>query len=312
MGPHVSGTETIDDLRDLRAFCRVVDLGSLTAAANDLRETKGSISRRLSRLERQLGVVLIRRSPRLVQPTEDGIAYRARLARVLELLDDANAKVRHGHDEPHGNLRVTAPIDFGDIILAPIVARFCENYPDVTVEMILTDQRLDFDVHQIDVAIRASFGPLVDSALTARKLVDLHAKLFATRAYLKKNGTPRDVEGLARHRVLVSGVPRRSRMFELRRLSDPRAPAVTVRATLSASDFTFVREVGLSNGGIALLPSTIARSDVAARRLVAVLDDWAAFSASIYLMHHGTRFVAPKVRAFRDFILDELRPRRSP
>src|SRR4051812_32831093 len=110
---------SIADLQDLRAFCQVVDLGSITAAAKALGETKGSVSRRLTRLERALGVVVVQRSPRRVQATEDGIAYRARVGRALELLDDAAVQVQQARTAPHGHLRITAATDIGLSVVAP-------------------------------------------------------------------------------------------------------------------------------------------------------------------------------------------------
>ena len=132
MKHQVSGSEPYNpEILELRAFCKVVDLGSITAAAKALGESKGNVSRRLTRLERGLGVALVRRSPRLVQATEDGLAYRMRVGRILELLDDASAAVQRAHGAPSGHLRVTAPIDLGLSIVAPLVTGFVERFPSL-------------------------------------------------------------------------------------------------------------------------------------------------------------------------------------
>jgi len=175
--PEVAIPATIpDDLRDLRAFCLVVDHGSLTAAAKPLGETKGSVSRRLSRLESALGVPLVRRSPRLVQPTEEGVLYQQRVGRALELLEDATDALKEAQGHPRGRLRVTAPPDFAHTVLAPVFARFCEAHRDISLELILTDRQLDFDAHQLDVALR---------------LLDGQMGFVASPAYLEREGHPR-------------------------------------------------------------------------------------------------------------------------
>lgn len=303
----VAGAETRPEIGDLKAFCLVVDLGSVTAAAKALGETKGSVSRRLTRLERTLGVVLLRRSPRRVQATEDGVAYRGRVGRALELLDDANAQARQARATPHGHLRVTAPVDVGMALAAPVVARFVEKYPEVTVDVVLTEQRLDFDAHQIDVALRATEA-LEDSSLVAHRLLDLEAALFASPAYLRKHGEPRTPEELCDHRILLATASRGRAPLTLRPRGegkgDARSVTTRVRAAVTASDFSFGKETALASGGIALLPSAIAERELRQKRLVPVLDGWIAFTASLYLVHPGGRFIPPKVRAFRDHVLD--------
>lgn len=298
------------DLSDLRAFCLVADLGSITAAARSLGEAKGSVSRRLTRLEEGLGVTLLRRTPRLVQPTEVGAAYRARLGRAIELLDDATAQASEAHDRPSGRLRVTAPADLGHSLLAPLVAEFTERHPEVTVEMVLSSAVLDFDAHQIDVAVRAG-GALRDSSLVAHKIETVEGKLFASPSYLAKHGEPREPSELTAHRVVMMKLPNSEATLTLRR-GDEEAVEVPVRASVVALDFSFAQEVTLAGGGVAVLPTIIARREVEAGRLAPVLADHVAFKGSLYLLHHGTRFLQPKVRAFRDFVLGACRSRVKP
>lgn len=306
----VTETETTPDVRDLRAFCLVVDLGSITAAARHLQETKGSVSRRLSRLEEGLGASLLRRSPRLVQPTEDGAAYRTRIGRVLEMLDDATSELHGGRDAPRGTLRVTAPNDLAVSLLAPVVTRFLERYPEVSVDMLLTERRLDLDAEQIDIAFRAS-AALEDSSLVAHKLQDLEGRLFASRAYLKKHGVPKTPDDLEAHRLIVMSPLRSQKTLPLRKAADAPPAHVRIRPALIASDASFLREVALAGAGIVTLPSEVARRDVERGRLVPVLTDHLPFTGALYLIHQGSRFLAPKVRAFRDHVLESFgrRPR---
>ncbi|MCC6524605.1 MAG: LysR family transcriptional regulator [Polyangiaceae bacterium] len=291
----------VKDLGDLRALCLVADTGSITAAARALGEGKGSVSRRLTRLERALGLTLFLRSPRRVQPTEEGAAYRAEVGRALEVLDAAAAEAQQAHGAPRGHLRATAPYDLGVGVLAPLVARFSERYPEVSVEMILTESLLDFDSHQIDVALRAA-AALQDSTLVAHRLADLEGGLFAAPAYLRKHGTPRRLEDLGAHRLVAIKATRGAATLLLRGPAE-RETRLRVTCAVSASDNAFCREVALAAGGIALLPSVIVAREVAEGTLVRVLDDYALADAALYLVHPGGRVVTPKVRAFRDFVV---------
>ncbi len=299
--------ETIDaDLLDLRAFCLVVDLGSITAAARTLGETKGSVSRRITRLEHALGVELLRRSPRLVQATEDGLAYRMRVGRALELLEDANAAVQQARASPSGHLRVTAPFDLGLSLLAPLSAGFAERYPEISLEMLLTEALLDFDAHQIDVALRAT-ASLPDSSLIAHRLQHIELGLFAAPAYLRKHGPVRTPEDLAGHRLLLAQTARGHATIALQPRPGARGERaeLRVRAAIAASDYSFCREVALAGAGIALVPAVNVRGDLEAKRLVPVLKDHAIDGgAPLYLVHPGTRFLPSKIRAFRDYLLD--------
>ena len=303
------------DVSDLRAFCRVVDLGSITGAARVLGETKGAVSRRITRLEQALGVVLLRRSPRLVQATEDGAAYRASVGRVLELLDDANALARRALSAPSGHLRVTAPVDVGLTLMPPIMASFVERYPDISVEMILTETLLDFDGHQIDVAVRAG-ASLQDSALVAHRLRDFTGRLYASPAYVKAHGAPRRPDDLAQHRVLLVHSLRGASALTLRRGDEEHRLRLRARGSLAGSDFAFTRELALAGNGVALLPDLVARSAVESGALVPLLREWAGFSGALFAVHQGARLLTPKVRVFRDhlvaaFAAQGRRPRRS-
>lgn len=310
MKPNVSKTVTSDiNLADLRAFGLVVDLGSLTAAAKRLGESKGSISRRLSRLESSVGVALLRRSPRLVQPTEEGLLYRGRLNQALELLDEATAALQEPNTAPKGHLRVTAPQDFG-VAFAPLMTSFLEQYPGITLEMILTDQNLDFDLDQIDVALRIA-TKLKDSSLVAKKLFDLeHLRMFATPEYLQKNGTPTRPEELAGHRFLLMRVLGGQMTLGLRHPKRGEKSQLTISAALSASDGNFLREAALASAGILLAPSVFLRRDIESGRLVPLLPEYQIDqSASLYLLYQPRQILPQKIRVFCDFVIEKTAER---
>lgn len=296
------------DLVDLRAFCLVVDQRSVTAAAKALGQTKGNISRRITRLERTLGVALLRRSPRVVQATEDGAAYRMQVGKILELLDDANNAVARSRATPSGHLRVTAPSDMA-ATLSPMVVDFSAMYPDITIEMVLTQQVLDFDAHQLDVALRAA-RTLADSQLIAHKLRDADAALYASPAYLKKNKAPQEPHDLQDHRFLGFQHVRGHGTLTMWRLASPRDEVrIRLKAAVSSVDYAFLIEACAAGGGIAMLPTLNAQRYIRDGSLVPVLKAWGGGGASFYLLHQGGRFLPSKVRVFRDYMLDAFAAR---
>lgn len=303
----VSATDTGYDTQDLRAFCRVVDLGSITAAAATLGETKGSVSRRVARLERGLGVPLLVRTGRNVRPTEEGAVFRDRAAHALSVLDDAAASLRRLDTAPVGHLRVTAPPGIGTLVLGPVIAPFMEAYPGITLEILLTDEVLSFRDHGIDVALRAA-ASLPDSSLVAHKLLPIDAMLIAAPAYLERHGAPAEVADLARHRLL-SPQPR-SPMPPLVLVEEAppgRRVEVTVRPRVVSPDVLILREAVLAGAGIGFSPLPMARADIDAGRLVRVLPAWRVTTRNALWLLHAGGPLPPKVRAFRDFVRDHLR-----
>jgi DNA-binding transcriptional LysR family regulator len=297
--PEVAVPATLPaDLRDLRAFCLVVDNGSLTAAARLLRETKGSVSRRLTRLESSLGVPLLRRSPRLVQPTEDGLLYRQRVGQALELLEDATNALNESRGHPRGRIRVTAPPDFANTVLVPVLSRFSEAHRDISLELLLTDRELDFDAHQLDIALRVT-PSLRDSSLIAHRLLDVQLGFVASPAYLEREGAPRQLADLAKHRVLM-----------MRHGNGP--AGIRLIPGVVAQDGAFLRSLALAGAGIALLPLAVAELELAQGQLVRVLPSQdIGHGFSLYLLHPATPMLPARIRAFRDFMTHEFpRPGR--
>lgn len=298
MRPKVAEAETLTgDLADLRAFCLAVDLGSVTAAARALDESKGALSRRIARLERSVGATLLRRGPRSVSATEEGALFRARAGVALESLDEAAAEVRAGADEPRGTLRVTGPTDLG-VLLAPVIAQFAEAHPALRVEVELTQATLDFEAHRIDVAFRAA-AVLRDSPLVAHRLRSLSLGLFATPGYLRQHGAPQHPGELAAHRVFAMRPHNRPMRLTLR--AGDTAEVVQLRPVVQANDNVFVRDATLSGAALGVLIAEIAAADVAAGRLVPVLEAWSPVErGAIFLLHENTSRLPAKVRAFRE------------
>jgi DNA-binding transcriptional LysR family regulator len=297
---------SLTDLGDLRAFCLVVDLGSITLAAKTLGEGKGSISRRLSRLEATVGVKLLRRTPRLVQATDEGVGFRTQVGRALDQLEDATAQLRNAQELPAGVLRVTAPYDLGVTVFAPLISEFVERFPGVSVDMVLTEAVLSFESHQIDVAIRAGASLPDSPSLVAQRLNNSYMSLYAAPGYLAKHGAPGKPEDLARHRIAAiraSGGKTTLALWKPEGSKRQKRVEVRVRVSIAATDHAFCREAALAGYAIAPLPSLLVGADLAAGRLVPVLAPYVLGEASVHLIYLGSRQLQPKIRAFRDFML---------
>lgn len=308
MKPAADYETLIDDVHDLRAFALAVDLRSFTATARLMGESKATVSRRIARLESALGVSLLRRTPRAVEPTDDGTAYRLRVAEILELLGSANAAARDAHAAPSGQLRITVPPGF-EAGLAPLIARFVGEYPEVTVSVLISERFVDLEAEHIDVALRAT-GKLADSALVAHRLDDIERIIVAAPSYLQERAAPKRAEELVTHRIVQLGQAHAASTIALR-AADGATTEVLLPFSIAATDVGFARALAVAGAGIAILPRLVVQPDLEAGRLVHVLRRYVAAGSSLYLLHRAGRFLPPKVRAFRDFILREF-PKACP
>lgn len=290
-------------LDDLGVFVRVVEHKSMSAAARRLGVPKSTVSRAIARLEDGLRVRLFQRTTRSLAPTEAGQALYVEILPHVEGLRAATSVLTTESEAPRGLLRVTAPNDLGTLLLADVVTRFCQRYPEVHIEVVLTPRTIDLVSEGIDLAIRA--GVLRDSSLVAKKIAETDLRLFASPTYLAKRGTPRAVADLAAHDAVLF----RSKNGRARWTLECRAEktSVDVRGGVSGDDFAFLVAATLAGAGIGLLPRFTAEAEVGAGHLVRVLPTHAAKAGAIYVVHASSKHVPRKVTAFRDFLVESLR-----
>jgi len=295
-------TDMLDiDLNDIRVFVEVVKAQSFTGAGNALGMPRSTVSRRIAKLERQLGARLLHRTTRRLQLTDIGSSYYERCAQSLAAIDAAELEVRASQDTPRGRIRVTAPNDLGRH-LAPVVRRFIERYPDVIVDVELTQRMVDLVGEGFDLALRAA-SHMPDSSLIARRIGGGDARLYASPAYLEARGTPKDIGELARHDCLMLGS---SRNQTWRLIKDGEEVTVPVTARVYVNDPVFTRTLALGDGGIGLIPEFLACELVAEGRLVRVLPDYFARSAGLYVVYPSAKHLSATVRAFRDLLIEAL------
>lgn len=301
LAPDVPELATSLDLADLRAFCRVVDLGSVTAAARDLGTAKSNVSRRLARLEGVVGAVLLRRERRRLEPTDEGRAFREKAGRALELLDDATRDLSGAAEEPAGLVRLTVPQGLAATVLPAVLAEFLELHPRVSLEVLATDAVLSFRDHRIDAALRASRG-LPDSSLVAWRLLTFQPELVAAPTYLSRRGVPEHPLDLLHHDLLLIPIDHDGVRLVFEPLAGGRPVEVRLVGRVRSHEAALLQSLAAAGGGIAYrLPA-----GDEARSLVPVLPGWRVVAdASLYLLT-APGLLPPKVRALRDHLRGRL------
>ena len=306
MAHSVDEMETLSGaLDDVRTFCRVVELGTLSAAARVMGETKGSISRRLRRLESSLGLQLLARHPRSVSITAEGQLFYGKAREGLLLLDEGAELARATRSEPRGTLRITAPLDLGQEWLPPLLVAFAEQHPQIRIELLIGDQRLDLASHQIDIALRATDGGLPDMGYSARSLTQLTMGWYAAPAYLARTGIPTRPEDLPQHALVLMAGPHGCTITLEQGAQQER---LTLWPRLQTQDYASVLRLTLAGGGIGYFPQLVASGSLQRGLLQPVLTDWTTSAGELFLITQSGLRVPARVQAFKQFLLERLAP----
>jgi DNA-binding transcriptional LysR family regulator len=294
----------VDRLDDLTLFLRVLDLGSISAAARSLDLSVAVASQRLKRLERGLGVRLLQRTTRRLHPTPEGrlLAEQGRV--LVEDLDALTTDLRQSAASVSGTLRMTLSAAFGRQYISPLLPEFLARYPKLRLFAHLSDEMQDLVGAGYDLAIR--IGALGDSSLVARRLASNRRMLCASPDYLRRHGRPRTPADLAQHEcVLLSG---RNGRQDTWRLIDRHGHehAVQVHGRFETTLGELVRDAVLAGQGIAMHSHWHVHEELRAGRLEVVLPDYTLPESGIYAVMPQRRLVPPRVRAFIDFLGERL------
>lgn len=284
-------------LDDALIFTRVVECHSFTLAAAGLGMQKSTVSRRIAQLEERLGVRLLNRTTRKLRLTEVGQAYYERCRQIMLDFAEAEQAVMQLQQAPSGLLRITAPIEFGQLFLGRVLGEFMRQYPQISAEVELTSRDVDPLEEGVDIAIQV--GQPRDSTLIARKLFESRRRLCASPAYLAQHGTPRSVQELAGHRAIQ--LP----------LDSPRhwpllGESIACQRVLACNNITLAREAALAGAGIAALPVMISEAAVQDGELIELLPEARLPTGELYAVYPSRRFQAMKVKAFLDFLIASL------
>ena len=294
------------DLESLEIFRAVVDARSFTAAGDVLNKDKAHISRVVSRLEKRLGVQLLKRSTRRLKITEIGREFYERACGILAALEEAEASISRAYGEPRVVLRVTAGTEFGLMRVNYWIAEYLKRYPEVRVEADFSNRVVDVIHEGIDVAIRA--GPLVDSELSVRPLGEICYGLYASPAYVHARGAPKSLKALSQH-SLIMFTPRGKPVWPLVR--GQQREDVKGEALCVINNNLAARDLAAGGLGIALLPHFQTASLVAEEHLTRVLKDWERVPVPVSALFTSSRYMTPKVRAFVDLAIADFKSIRS-
>ncbi len=284
-------------LDDALIFTRVVDCHSFTQAAHSLGMQKSTVSRRIALLEERLGVRLLNRTTRKLRLTEVGQAYYERCRQIMLDFAEAEQAVMQLQREPSGLLRITSPIEFGQLFLGRVIGRFMRQYPQISAEVELTSRQVDPLEEGVDIAILV--GQPADSTLIARKLFESRRRFCASPEYLAAHGTPRSIAELVRHRAihLPTDSPRYWPLL---------GESIHCQRALATNNLTLAREAALAGAGIAALPVMISEEEVNSGRLIELLPEARLPTGELYAVYPSRRFQAMKVKAFLDFLMASL------
>lgn len=297
----------MDSIDRMRAFALVAECGSFTVAAERLRTTPQNLSKNIKLLEDDLGVSLLNRTTRRVLATEAGLSFKSRSERLVEDYDELRASLKDEHANPRGSLYVTCPTTFGELYVVDLVREFADAYPQVTVELSLTDRFVSLIDEGFDLAIR--IGSLPDSSLIARRLAPANVVICASPSYLDQAGIPEEPSDLRNHECIVDTNLRDGNRWPFR--IDGRMEAISVDGRFRVNSATAVRSLALSGAGIALCPTYAVGDDLSDGRLRPVLEQFYGFELGIYAVYLQNRYLSGKVRSFVDFLARSLGPHPS-
>lgn len=293
----------MDHFKQIATFVNVAQRGSLSAAARHEGIAPAMVSRRLDALEARLGVKLLQRTTRRLSLTPEGSAFVEDCQRILRELEDAESAVAARGAEATGHLRITAPAGFGRKYVAPMVAEFARTQPRVTVGLDLSDRIVDLLAEGIDCAVR--FGEQADSSLVRVPLGESRRVVVAAPGYLERHGTPKEPRDLARHRCLTLGDASGASQGAQRGWSfviDGAVQALRIDGPLSCNDGAVLHEWSLAGLGLTWRSLWEVGDDLAAGRLVSVLDDFAAPPTRVYCVFPVRKHLPLRLRSFVDFL----------
>jgi DNA-binding transcriptional LysR family regulator len=293
----------MDKFESIHAFTKVVTSGGFAAAARDMGLSRSAVNKLVIALENELGVQLLHRSTRVVRPTETGMAFYERCVEILATLEEAERSVTQLHEEPRGRLRVNAPMTFGTLHLAPALADFLVQYPDLEVQLTLNDRFIDPLEEGFDVTVRIA-EPQNAASLIVHPLVPVRRLLCASPTYLERYGTPARPDDLRHHSCLHYGQLAVENQWKL--VGPSGEHIITARGILCSNNGEVLRDAAARGLGITLLPMFIIEREIQEGILKIVLPDYSAPELCIYAIYPVNRHLSTKIRLLVDFLRERF------
>jgi len=293
----------MDRLLSMAVFRRVVDAGSFAGAARHFGISPEMAGNHVRALEAHLGVRLLNRTTRRMHLTEAGAAYHARCAQILSEIEQAEAEAGSQQAAPSGLLRITGPLTFGELHLGSAIGDYMARYPDVSVEVFLSDRHVNLIDEGFDLAIR--IGEPADSNLITRLLASAHLVLCASPSYLERSGQPEKPTDLSRHACLVYADLRSPRTWRFT-APDGRVETVQITGPFSSNNPQLLLSLAVAGHGLIFWPSFAVGADILAGRLVPLLTNWRSRELAIRALYPHRALLSAKVRTFVDFLVERL------
>ncbi|WP_076924879.1 LysR family transcriptional regulator [Pseudoalteromonas sp. EB27] len=289
----------MDKLTTMKTFLAVVQEGSFSKAADKLDISPQLVSKYISALEDNLRTRLLHRTTRKVSVTEAGNQYYQRCQQVVIDIEDMENSLNNLSENVSGVLSISAPMSFGTKHLAGLLVDFQKQYPNLKLDLRLTDQYVDIVEQGIDIALR--IGVLKNSTLIAKKIAPIHLAVFASPDYLERHGTPQTLLDLQSHNYLrYSHSEPTKRLFGVNELKSE----LKLESNFVANNGDLLLNTAIAGGGIAMQPTFIAGEALAQGKVVRILNDYEPDSMGLYMVYANRQFLPSKVRAFVDFTSD--------
>jgi len=294
----------VDRFDAMRAFVRVVDAGSFTKAAETLHMSKTTVTQLVQQLEARLRVRLLNRTTRKINVTSDGIAYYERVIRLLADMDDAETSLSSASTAPRGRIRVDVPSPFARLILVPALPQFLTRYPDIQLDMGVSDRVVDVIGENVDCVVRG--GEPQDQSMVARRVSELRLGVFASPGYLGVAGTPSHPTELehSHHRIVGFSWGRTGNLYPLVMHRREETIKVQSRYALAVDDGNAYLAAGVAGLGVMSLPHYMAKAHLERGELVALFEDWRLDPMPLYIAYPPNRHVSAKLRAFIDWVVE--------
>jgi len=293
----------MDRFENMDCFVRVVEAGSISAAAARMNVAKSAVSRRLKELEEHLGVELFHRSTRRMNLTDTGQQFYQQAVRILEDVLEAEHAASQAHGTLKGGLKVALPLSFGIMHMGPALQEFLRLHPQIAFDLDFNDRAVDLIQEGFDLAIR--IAELPDSSLIARRLATIQSVMCASPDYLARMGTPTSPQDLRQHRCLVYSL---LNDYEFWRLSDGQGNELKtkIKPYLKATTGEFLRDAAVDGMGIMLVPTFICYREIEQGRLVPIMQQYSRAPSNVYAIYPQTRHLSQRVRALVDFLVQRF------
>lgn len=294
----------MDRFDAMQAFARVVETGSFTKAAETLRMSKTCVTQLVQQLEARLRVKLLNRTTRRVNITADGAVYYERVVRLLADMDDAETSLSSASVAPRGRLRVDVPSPLANLILVPALPDFHARYPDIQIDLGVSDRVVDMIGENVDCVVRG--GELTDQSLNARRIGDLQLGVYAAPDYLHRLGKPEHPQALENsdHRIVGFLWARTGKALAYAMQRDGERVHVHGRYVLAVDDGNAYLAAGLAGMGVLWLPEYMAKGPVARGELVPLFEGWQLESMPMYIAYPPNRHISLKLRVFIDWVVE--------